>query len=62
LTLANIIERISDDLETDTEDAAYGVADVTKPNKPKESHVTRDIMVNAVGGIAAAIGAKVLGL
>ena len=62
LTLANIIERISDDLKTGTEDAAYGVSEVTQPTRPREGHVARDLMVNALGGIAAAIGVKVLGL
>jgi hypothetical protein len=63
LNLANIVEHISRDLETGTEDAAYGVGKVTdEPRKPSDGHVTRDFMVNALGGIAAAIGARMLGI
>jgi hypothetical protein len=62
LTLANVIERITRDLETVAEDASYGVGEVTDEPSGLESHITRDIMINALGGIAAALGAKALGM
>lgn len=64
LTLGNVIERITIDLESGTEDPAYGVGAVTDdtPPEPAVGNLTRDIMVNALGGIAAALGARFLGV
>jgi hypothetical protein len=63
LTLANIVERISRDVETVAEDSAYGVGEVTnEPIRSNDGHNTRDFMINALGGIAAALGAKALGI
>jgi len=61
LTLPNIIERITRDLENAIEDAAYGVGEVTGRLPPPKGHVTRDFMLNALAGIAAALGARALG-
>lgn len=62
LTLANVIETITRDLETGAEDSSYGVGQLTAVPRTQESHVVRDIMVNALGGIAAAFGLRVFGL
>ena len=62
LTLANVIERVSRDLESATEDASYGVGELTEPPSPSDGHIERDLMVNALAGIAAALGARALGI
>ena len=62
LTLANIIERITSDLETAAEDASYGVGEVTDGQPPPAGHFGRDFMANALGGIAAALGIRALGI
>jgi len=61
LTLANVIERITRDLETAAEDSSYGVGEVTDGLLRQEAHVGRDFMINVLSGIAAALGAKALG-
>ena len=61
LTLANVIERITRDIETRAEDASYGVSEVTDGPLLPESHNIRDFMINALGGVAAALGVKALG-
>lgn len=62
LTLASVIERITRDLETAAEDASYGVSEVTDgPSRP-ESHIARDLMINTLSGIAAALGTRALGI
>jgi hypothetical protein len=61
LSLANVIEWITRDLETGAEDASYGVGEVTDGPPPPESHNLRDFMIDALGGIAAALGARALG-
>jgi hypothetical protein len=62
LTLANVIERITRDLENTIEDTSYGVGEVTDSSPPSpNSHVTRDFVLNALAGIAAALGAHALG-
>jgi hypothetical protein len=61
LTLASVIERLSRDLETGAEDSAYGVGEVTDDPSTPASHVGRDFIIQALSGIAAALGAKVLG-
>jgi len=60
VTLGNAIERISRDLEDQIEDPFYGVGEVTNP-PILESTFGREFMVTALGGIAAALGAKKLG-
>ena len=62
LTLAGVIERITRDLENAAEDASYGVGQVTDPPPPPEGSIARDLMVNALGGIAAALGTRAAGL
>jgi hypothetical protein len=61
LTLANVIERITRDLENAAEDSSYGVGEVTDGSLQQENHVGRDFMINVLSGIAAALGAKALG-
>jgi hypothetical protein len=61
LNLASVVERITRDLENGSEDLAYGVGEITDNPIPPESHVMRDLMLNALAGIAAALGAKTLG-
>ena len=61
LTLAGVIERITRDLETAAEDAAYGVGEVVEGPQPVRDPLIRDLFVNALGGIAAALGAHGLG-
>ena len=61
LTLGNVIERITRDLETAAEDSSYGVGEVTEDQPSPVSHVGRDFMIQALSGIAAALGAKALG-
>jgi hypothetical protein len=62
LTLANVIERITRDLENNAEDPSYGINEVTNGPQASESHIGRDFMINALGGIAAALGARALGV
>lgn len=61
LTLANVIERITRDLEYAIEDSSYGVSEVTGGPPSTGGHITRDFMVNALAGIAAALAAHTLG-
>ena len=62
LTLANVIEKISRDLATGTEDASYGVSEVTDGSPAPGSHIARDFLINTLAGIAAALGARALGV
>ncbi len=63
LNLANIIERITRDLEAALEDPNYGVGDVTDRTPEAGDHpVVRDFMINALGGIAASLGARAMGM
>ena len=62
LPLGAVIERISRDLENQIEDPAYGVGAVTNAATPADDHTVRDLMINALGGIAAALGSKAIGL
>jgi hypothetical protein len=62
LTVAQVIERISRDLETGGEDAAYGVGAVTEPPDASGDGTGKKIMIGALGGIAAALGKQGLGL
>jgi hypothetical protein len=63
LTISGVIERITRDLESANEDPAYGVGVVTDENNdlPSDSHVARDFLINALAGIAASLGAHLLG-
>jgi hypothetical protein len=61
LTLGNVVERITRDLETAAEDSSYGVSEVTDERPPAGNHVGRDFMIQALSGIAAALGVKALG-
>lgn len=63
LTLANVVERITHDFEAAVEDPAYGVGDLVNGASAASDHpAMRDFMVNALGGIAAALGARAMGL
>lgn len=63
LTLANVVERVTHDLEAAVEDPAYGVGDLVNGAPVVSDHSTmRDFMVNALGGIAAALGARAMGM
>jgi len=64
-TLAGVIERITRDLQRGTEDPAYGVASITRPQTGEGASsadaTARDFMVQALAGVAAALGLKALG-
>jgi hypothetical protein len=64
LTLGEVVERISRDLEAEMEDPAYGVRAVIDPAHPEEEGTTaaRDVLVGALAGMATALGKKQLGL
>lgn len=63
LTIHEVIERISDDLESGEEDANFGVEALTVPPDPQlADRVARDVVVGALSGIAAALGKGALGI
>lgn len=63
LSLPQVIERITRDLEQALEDPRYGVSAVTEPTVPErgESDV-RKVMVGALGGVIAALGKHAAGI
>lgn len=64
LSLVKIIERVSHDLETGVEDPAYGPGQVTTPDAipPRSRSAAKDLVIETIGGIAAALGGQALGL
>jgi hypothetical protein len=63
LTLAQVIERIAGDLETESEDVHYGVGAVVEPSTDiATGSALREAAVGTAAGILSAIGARVLGL
>ncbi|MFI2078034.1 hypothetical protein [Streptomyces triculaminicus] len=63
LTLGEIVERMTRDLEEAMEDPAYGVSGVTNGTpSPKDHTAARDFVLNALAGIASAIGARAIGV
>jgi hypothetical protein len=62
LTLGAIVERITRDLERGIEDGAYGVGQVVNDPALPTSPMTRELIVNTLAGIAAALGARGLGV
>jgi hypothetical protein len=62
LALSAVIERITRDLEFAIEDPNYGVAAVVDTAATERASLIRDFIVNALGGIAAALGARGIGL
>jgi len=63
LTIHEVIERISDDLESGKEDANFGVRRLTAPDDPQvPDRMARDVVVGALSGIAAAFGKGALGI
>lgn len=62
VTIAEVIERISRDIENAAEDAWYGVGDVSAESTASlGGQGGRDFMINALAGIAAALGVRALG-
>jgi hypothetical protein len=62
LTLGAVIERISRDLEQALEDPSYGVgAVVTDAGTPPDTTALRELVVNTLAGIAAALAAREMG-
>ena len=62
LTLAGIVEKITRDFETGAEDPSYGTGEITGGPPAERGHAGRDFMISTLSGIAAALGAKVLGI
>lgn len=62
LTLGEIVQRISDDLEQDIQDAAYGVGAVTSPVNETGDSTGKKIVIGAIAGIAAAFGKSAMGM
>jgi hypothetical protein len=63
LTIQEVIERISNDLEFGEEDENFGAGAVTDPSDPRPPESAgRDILVGALSGIAGALGKGALGI
>jgi hypothetical protein len=62
LSLSEVIERISRDVERALDDPDYGVGLITRPSEGGGDDSVRDVVTNALGGIIGALGAKALGL
>jgi hypothetical protein len=64
LSLPEVVERISRDIERQIEDSDYGVGPVigAPPSSDGNGQLVRDIVANALGGIVAALWAKTSGL
>ena len=62
ITIAHVIERISRDLETGAEDASYGVGEIVDHTDDPGDSDARGVMIGALGGIAAALGKRGLGI
>lgn len=62
LTLAGVVELVTRDFESAAEDASYGVGEVTDGPTPIQGHGGRDFTLNALAGIAAALGTRAVGL
>jgi len=60
LSLGNIIELISRDLEQDLEDPDFGVG--VPPDLTSDDGMTKKIMIGTLSGIVAALGKQGLGL
>ena len=62
LTLNQVIERITHDLEFEAEDGAFGVGALTNPQDPAEgAQVSRELMISTLSAIAVALGERTLG-
>lgn len=61
-TIGHVIERISRDLETGAEDASYGVGDIIDRADASGDSDAKKVMIGALGGIAAALGKRGLGI
>jgi hypothetical protein len=58
LTLGNVVERITGDLKSDTEESSYYKREVTDGQSRPASHIGQDFVIQALSGIAAAMGMK----
>lgn len=65
-SLAGVIERITRDLQHGDEDTAYGVGSITNPTRHEgelsADVAARDFTVQALAGIATALGLKAMGM
>jgi hypothetical protein len=63
INLAKVVERITRDIETASEDATYGVGQVVDgAASPTPTRFSRELTVEALGGVIAALGGRALGL
>jgi hypothetical protein len=64
LTLGEVIERITNDLESGDEDPDFGVGAVMNPHDPSASGsgVARDLIIGTLSGIGAALGKGALAI
>lgn len=62
LTLGEVVERISLDVGRKREDLAYGVGGVVGAQDAPARAISRDLVINALGGIISALAARELGI
>jgi len=63
LSLGEVVERVSQDLEGEVGDSAYGVGSLMNSEAPpKTSGKAREIATSVVAEIATSIGLKALGM
>jgi hypothetical protein len=62
LTLAQVVEKLTRDLVRDLEDPNYGVSAVVAPSELSPPSIAREVVASALGGIAAALGVRGLGV
>lgn len=63
VSLSAAIERLSRDIENDSQDAHFGIAQLIKPVLPKrDDGVVKKVFIGALGGMLAAIGKSATGL
>src|SRR6266545_3406795 len=63
LDLAQVVERLTQDLEQGRGDAAYGVGDVVRPeSRPSGSSSTREVVSGVIGDILGAVAVRASGL
>lgn len=62
MTVAQVVEAITNDLQRALEDASYGVSAVVTPIGGTEDSDRKKVMIGALGGLAAALGRKGLGI
>ncbi len=62
LSLSQVVEKISRDLESGLEDPSYGVEQVVNPSRKQDESTAKKVMIGALGGIVAAFAKSKLGL